>query len=164
MISREAFEEHSPKLYDTARKIANEYKNQIKADNAIASGELYNFKWDIDLLNDGLKLVFDLPKQWGIVEYGRVPTKNPGTGQVRRSIAEWVRLKGLTPYPGQSFESMVYAITNKIHGPKKNPPKYTIKPRHTLEKSLNQSAAFIQQFEDIAVEMLNSEIENELEK
>lgn len=156
-MTREAFEEHSPKLYDTARKIANEYKNQIKEDNAIASGELYNFKWDTTyVVNDGLKLVFDLPEQWRFVEYGRRPTKNSGTGQVRHSIAEWVRLKGLTPYPNQSTESMILAITRKIHT--KGFPA-----RNTLEKSLNQSTAFIQQFEDIAVEMLNTEIENELD-
>lgn len=158
-MTREAFEEHSPKLYDTARKIANEYKNQIKEDNAIASGELYNFKWDITyVVNDGLKLVFDLPEQWRFVEYGRSPTKNSGTGQVRHSIAEWVRLKGLTPNDvrRQSTESMIYAITRKIHT--KGFPA-----RNTLEKSLNQSAASLQQFEDIAVEMLNSEIENELD-
>lgn len=155
-MTREAFEEHSPKLYDTARKIANEYKNQIKADNAIASGELYNFKWDIEYAERHLKLVFDLPEQWRFVEYGRNPTKNSGTGQVRHSIAEWVRLKGLTPRPNQSTESMIYAITRKIHT--KGFPA-----RNTLEKSLNQSAAFIQQFEDITVDMLNSEIENELD-
>lgn len=155
-MTREAFEEHSPKLYDTGRKIANEYKNQIKAVNAIASGELYNFKWDIEHIGQRLELIFNLPEQWRFVEYGRGPTKNSGSGQVRRSIAEWVRLKGLQPYPDQTNEEMIYAITRKIHS--KGFPA-----RFPLERALKKSTALIQQFEDITVEMLNSEIENELD-
>lgn len=123
MVDKNLFIKYAPELYDIGKKIADGYKRELKNVDAVASGTLYNFKWDIK--NDNtLKLVFYLPEYWRYIEFGRRPTKNDGDGSVRRGIYNWILDKGIEPITrfdknGKKYlptkNQLAYLISRKIH-------------------------------------------------
>lgn len=145
--------ELSPKLYDIGLEIALNYKNELRRKNAVASGDLINFQWDITPSENGLKLQFFLPEYWRYIEYGRRPTKNKGDGKLHEKIERWIDEKGITPKDGISKKSLAYLITRKIH-------REGYKPRNCLQIALNDSKALKQQFIDIVADIYAKEIKD----
>lgn len=145
------FIELSPKLYDIGMEIALNYKNELRRKNAVASGDLINFQWDITPSENGLKLQFFLPEYWRYIEYGRRPTVNKGDGKLREKIERWIEEKGITPKDGISKKSLAYLITRKIH-------REGYKPRNCLKIALNDSKALEKQFVDIVADIYAKEI------
>lgn len=143
--------ELSPKLYDIGMEIALNYKNELRRKNAVASGDLINFQWDITPSENALKLQFFLPEYWRYIEYGRRPTVNKGDGKLREKIERWIDEKGITPKDGISKKSLAYLITRKIH-------REGYKPRNCLQNALNDSKALEQQFVDIVADIYSKEI------
>lgn len=148
--------ELSPKLYDIGMEIALNYKNELRRKNelgynAVASGDLINFQWDITPDENGLKLQFFLPEYWRYVEFGRRPTKNKGDGKLREKIERWIEEKGITPKDGISKKSLAYIITRKIH-------RKGYKGRNCLQIALNDSKALEKQFVDIVADIYAKEI------
>lgn len=143
--------ELSPKLYDIGLEIALNYKNELRRKNAVASGDLINFQWDITPSENGLKLQFFLPEYWRYIEYGRRPTVNKGDGKLQEKILRWIDEKGITPKDGISKKSLAYLITRKIH-------REGYKPRNCLQIALNDSKALEKQFVDIVADIYAKEI------
>lgn len=98
MVDNELFIQNAPRLYDTAKKIADAYRNALRAANAIGQGDLINFQYDVIQENGEIKLVFYLPEYWEAIELGRKPTVNGGTGEVWQKIYEWIQDKGIAPW------------------------------------------------------------------
>ena len=122
----DAFIEHSPQLYDIGRDIAQVYRNEIQyaknvknpRSSSVASGDLKNFKWDIEMTPRGIDLIFYLPKHWYWIEFGRKPTsKNPDTSgpkTLKQAIAEWVDRRSIR-LGMLDREKTINAITWKIY-------------------------------------------------
>lgn len=147
----EKFIELSPKLYDIGMEIALNYKNELRRKNAVASGDLINFQWDITPSENSLKLQFFLPEYWRYIEYGRRKTVNHSDGKLQEKILRWIKEKGITPKDGISKKTLAYLITRKIH-------RKGYKPRNCLQNALNDSKALEQQFVDIVAEIYAKEI------
>lgn len=108
------------KIYDLSDYLAKEYKARIVNANAVAKGNLANFSHDVELRDNGLSVVFNLPDYWYYIEEGRQPTQNPGDGTVLQRIRQWIDDKGIVPVPDAkgkipTLDSLAYAITKKIH-------------------------------------------------
>lgn len=147
------FIELSPKLYDIGLEIALNYKNELRRKNAVASGDLINFQWDITPSENGLKLQFFLPEYWRYIEYGRRPTVNKGDGKLQEKILQWIDEKGITPKDGISKKSLAYLITRKIH-------REGYKGRNCLQNALNDSKVLEQQFIDIVADIYAKEVKD----
>ena len=147
------FIELSPKLYYIGLEIALNYKNELRRKNAVASGDLVNFQWDITPDENGLKLQFFLPEYWRYIEYGRRPTKVKGDGKLQEKIQRWIEEKGITPKDGISKKSLAYLITRKIH-------REGYKPRNCLQNALNDSKVLEQQFVDIVADIYAKEVKD----
>ena len=108
------------KFYDLADRLAKDYKSELVNANAVATGTLADFSYDVDLRDAGLTVVFELPNYWYYIEEGRQPTQNPGDGTVLERIKQWIVDKGIQPVPGAdgkvpTMDSLAYLITRKIH-------------------------------------------------
>lgn len=147
------FIELSPKLYDIGLEIALNYKNELRRKNAVASGDLINFQWDITPSENGLKLQFFLPEYWRYIEYGRRPTVNKGDGKLQEKILRWIEEKDITPKDGISKKSLAYLITRKIH-------REGYKGRNCLQNALNDSKVLEQQFVDIVADIYAKEVKD----
>jgi hypothetical protein len=155
-MDMDKFIELSPKLYNIALEIALNYKNELRRKNelgrnAVASGDLINFQWDITPSENGLKLQFFLPEYWRYVEFGRRETVKHGDGKLQEKILRWIDEKGITPKDGISKKSLAYLITRKIH-------REGFKGRNCLQNALNDSKALEQQFVDIVADIYAKEV------
>lgn len=108
------------KIYDLADTLAKDYKAEIVNANAVATGTLANFSHDVEMRENGMSVVFNLPDYWYYIEEGRQPTQNPGDGTVLERIRQWIDDKGIVPVPGAdgripTKDALAYLITRKIH-------------------------------------------------
>lgn len=157
-INAETWVEQSPHLYDLGRDIANSYKNELRKDNAVASGDLVNFKWDIVNTPDSIKLQFTLPFYWKYVENGRGPTIRKGispNGSLRKSITEWIQDKGIVVPPKMTIEQLSYLISRKIH-------REGYEGRECLKKAKIKSKPLIEDFVNTIVKIYNNDIYKEI--
>lgn len=162
MIDQELFKQHSPELYNIGRQLAESYRTEIRKADAVGSGTLVNFKWDIALDSKGLVLQFFLPDYWRQIEFGRRPTQKKGDGTMRKKIEEWIKDKGIvgnvrydkkgrayTPTPKQ----LSYLIARKIH-------QKGYDPRHPLEYAMTNSTQLQQQFVDTAAKIFTDQVKD----
>jgi hypothetical protein len=154
-INTETWVEESPHLYDLGRDIANAYKNQLRKDDAVASGDLVNFKWDIVNTPDSLKLQFTLPFYWKYIENGRGPTIRSGNGSLRKSITEWIQDKGIVVPPKMTIEQLSFLISRKIH-------REGYEGRECLKKAKIKSKPLIEDFVNTIVKLYNNDIYKEI--
>lgn len=154
-INTEKFIELSPELYDIGKSLAEAYKKKLIQVDAVASGKLKNFNWDIVQDEDSLKLVFYLEDYWKEIEFGRGKTKSKVNQGVKEKIAEWIRVKGIPLKPivlknGEqkqpTVEEVANAITQKIHN-------QGYKGRQPLEKALFENQNLTKQFTEISAKM-----------
>lgn len=147
----------TPELYDIARQLALAYKNELINVNAVATGNLSNFDWDIQRTGNSIKLVFFLPEYWQFIEEGRNKTRVGGTGQVRNSIKDWIRVKGIKPYPDSNgrtptMDQLAYLISRKIHNK-------GFEGRQPLRKAMQSNKSLLDKFSEIAAKTMVDEID-----
>ena len=155
-MDMDAFIEHSPQLYDIGREIAQAYRNELRDKGAVASGDLKNFKWDVEMTHYGLDLIFYLPEHWRYIEYGRGATSpNPKLGQrrLREIIKDWIEVKGIQR-PDISTDSLAYLIARKIH-------TQGYKARHPLQNAINITRPLQERFTELVSDILLEEIKKE---
>lgn len=171
MIDTQLFQEYSPELYDLAKQIAESYRDELKRNNIVASGDLVHFRWDIELESDGLRLVFYLPHYWRYPEFGRRETKNGGNGAVVRAIRQWIEDKGITPTArtgknGRKYiptkNQLAFLIARKIHAVGYYGNSHYGK--NPLETALNQSNGLFSKFTATASKIITGQIEQEILK
>ena len=152
-----AFIEHSPQLYDIGREIAQAYRNELRDKGAVASGDLKNFKWDVEMTHYGIDLLFYLPDYWRYIEYGRGATSpNPVLGQRRLKdiLLDWIDNKGIS-HPNISKESLAFLIARKIH-------TTGYKARHPLQNAINVTRPLQERFTELVSDILIDEIKDTL--
>lgn len=150
------FIEHSPELYDLAREVAQVYRNTLRDRGAVASGDLKNFKYDVEPTEKGLDVIFKLPKHWKWIEYGRPPTTDkPDRGPKRLIdiIKEWMDMKGITPYK-MSRDNFAKFITKRIH-------KHGYEPRYPLKQALDMSKHQQERMLELVNEIMLEDIKKE---
>lgn len=103
-------------LDDCTKELANLYRNELQNINAKATGNLQKFQYGYTWDGEKIVVYFLLPKYYGAIEDGRMPTQNDEGGVLYPAILNWVKLKGIQPdKAGESQESIAHAITRKIH-------------------------------------------------
>lgn len=101
---------------DQGLDITQGLKDSLRKANRNASGktsESINF----EVFEDNDKVTFQIVANRNILtlQDGRKPTKNGGNGQVKDSIRQWIKDKGIKASNGISEDSLVFLITRKIH-------------------------------------------------
>lgn len=141
-------------LYDIGEQIIERYKEQLKLDNTVASGDLLNsIEWNIAKKDENtLTLEMQLFDYWYFVEYGRKKTDRLDTPwetpveDISRWIINKIRQGKFIPKPDkqipttqQEIKKTAYAIVQKIH----EVGYYgdTHYGKHPLENSLKKSIA-----------------------
>ena len=101
-----------------ADELEREYKQNLKDNNRIATGTLYNTA-KCEVIKGEYVVVFHLQDYWRHVEAGRDKTLNNGDGALRRNILKWIEVKKILPKPINGKlptpQQLAYIISKKIH-------------------------------------------------
>ena len=120
-------------LQEYAKDVKTLYKDNLKSDDARASGDLINsVQWILEA-NKGTYIVsLSLAEYWKYVEYGRKPG---GKFPPFNKIKEWIKIKPILPQPYNgklpTINQLTYLISRKIAAE-------GIKPRNLLSKTLEE--------------------------
>lgn len=106
-------------LEQFAIELEAEYKRNLKQNNRIASGKLYNTA-KCEVVKGEYVVVFHLQDYWKYVEGGRPKTMGGGDGSLRRAILDWIEVKRILPTPMKNGklptpQQLAYIISKKIH-------------------------------------------------
>lgn len=108
-------------LNDFARVVMESYKEALKKDNRVASGNLINsLDFKVDSTDYSLIVTLYLADYWEEIEFGRKKTENDGPGEVRVKIADWITQKGIQPKADANGKiptpkQLLFLIARKIH-------------------------------------------------
>lgn len=81
------------KIRELCKILADMYRSELVG--SMASGDLFDFDYVININGNYFSLVFKLQEYWQYVEYGRRAGKQPPI----ESIEDWIRIKPIIPYP-----------------------------------------------------------------
>lgn len=122
-------------------KIAEDYRQNLINDNAVATGNLADFKYSVKVGTTDYLITFELPDYWRYIENGAKYTdKKPPFN----AILDWIKVKsGLLPrdiktgkfLPHRTFAFMVQ---NAIY-------KRGLPPRNILQRTLQQDNKLIRE-------------------
>lgn len=97
-------------------------RNQLASEGVNASGKLNDSLEDIIVDSDGfVSGSVEALSYWYYQNYGRGPTKaSSGSGQVRKSIRQWIDDKGISPKKAANGrevtkDELAFLIARKIH-------------------------------------------------
>lgn len=82
-------------LYQVAMDVALDYQNELKAFNKIATGNLQNVDFEVDIKGGTYTISLILQDYWKYVENGRQPGKLPNVGKIQ----EWIKVRNIIPRP-----------------------------------------------------------------
>lgn len=112
-------------LYKFAEEVKEQYKQNLKENDHVATGNLVNnVEYMVTYNNATYSVSLKLQDYWLSIEKGRPPTKNDGDGALRRGILEWLNVKKILPRPDghieklpipQQLSRLSYAISKSIH-------------------------------------------------
>lgn len=148
-------------LYDISKKIVEIYKENLRKDNMLTTGALYNFTWNVEYNGEIFQLQLNLPKEWYFVEHGRKPSaKMPPVS----AIENWIKVRRLVPRAKNgkvpSTRGFAFAIAKKIQKEGFYSPNHTGK--HTLERSLKEAEPYIEELCSTITNILNREVNQDL--
>lgn len=157
------------KIYDLADRLAKDYKSELVNADAVATGALANFSYDVDMRENGLSVIFELPDYWYYIEEGRQPTRNPGDGTVLQRIRQWIDDKGIVPVPGAdgkvpTLDDLAYLITRRIHryGYFELEGEHS-QGKHLLKKTLDGNQRSIEELEDLFTVIIEKPVMDEID-
>ena len=94
----------------------DEMVNQLATKNINASGKLSASAEDVIIDSEGfVSGTVRANSYWFYRNFGRGPTQNTGSGQLRPKIRQWIDDKGINPKGNISKDELAYLITRKIH-------------------------------------------------
>lgn len=96
-------------LQNITNRIADLYRNQLIADNRVASGKLKDFTADFEYNGSNFRIFFNLEDYFKYVEEGMPPTKVK-----RKTIENWMRVKKILPPTNKAVYVVTRNIANKI--------------------------------------------------
>lgn len=143
-------------LKPIAAQIAQLYKEKIQQANSVATGNLLNFTYDVTFEGTVFRLIFNLPKEWAYVENGRAAGKFPPI----EAIKDWIQVKKIVPYPDSygrvpTTNQLAYLISRKI-------ATDGIQPKPLLQETIDQSARYIDSWNETIKSHFAQEINTEL--
>lgn len=101
-----------------AKELQAEYKANLKKNDRIATGTLYNTA-KCEVVKGKYLVVIHLQDYWRYIEGGRDITRNDGIGILRKNILDWIEVKHILPTPNgdklPTPEQLAYLISRKIH-------------------------------------------------
>lgn len=102
-------------LRELGEIVSTSYKNSLSKKNKIATGDLYNHTYEVEINNGHYIVYLNLPRYWEAVEYGRSPGKFPPVDAIRK----WIEVKPLVPESRgydkvPSVEQLAYLISRSI--------------------------------------------------
>jgi hypothetical protein len=101
--------------------LRNEYQDNLIKSDRIASGELLNsVEYKVTSKNGTYTVYLNLKDYWQWVESGRPPTTSSGSGDLRRNILQWIKVKPILPRADKDGrlptpEQLAFLISRKIH-------------------------------------------------
>lgn len=114
-----------PHLQDVLERFAielrNTYQDNLIKNNRIASGKLLNtVECKVKKGKNSYSVMMNLQDYWKWIESGRPPTTGGGSGDLKRAILDWIRIKPVLPQPDKNGklptpEQLAYLISRKIH-------------------------------------------------
>ncbi len=94
----------------------DEMIKQLAEKNINASGRLSASAEDVIVDSEGfVSGTVRANSYWFYRNFGRGPTQNTGSGQLRPKIRQWIDDKGINPKGKISKDELAYLITRKIH-------------------------------------------------
>lgn len=101
--------------------LRNEYKQNLKNNDRVASGNLLNtVEYEVKDKNGTYTVSLKLQDYWKWIESGRPPTTGGGNGDLRAAILKWIEVKPVLPRPDKNGKlptnpQLAYLISRKIH-------------------------------------------------
>lgn len=101
--------------------LRNEYKQNLKNNDRVASGNLLNtVKYEVTDKNGTYTVSLKLQDYWKWIESGRPPTTGGGNGDLREAILKWIEVKPVLARPLKNGKlptnpQLAYLISRKIH-------------------------------------------------
>lgn len=102
-------------VWDLADELATVYRNLLVINDAVASGQLKDFAYEVKVEPTKLTVSYKLPKYWKWVEDGRPPSVAHKPPALQPAILQWIRDKGIHANGNVSDEQLSWAITKSIH-------------------------------------------------
>jgi len=94
----------------------DEMIKQLAEKNINASGRLSASAEDVIIDSEGfVSGTVRANSYWFYRNFGRGPTQNTGSGQLRPKIRQWIDDKGINPKGNISKDELAFLITRKIH-------------------------------------------------
>ena len=148
------------RLYDLCYNIAQNYRNELTSKNHVASGQLSQFRYEVEYNDTTFVLKYVLPMYWYYVEKGRQPTRQGQGGVLYPAILQWIGEKNIVPTARHgvvpSREQLAHMITKSIH--RKGFPAY-----HPLHDAMVKSEPLIEELEATIAELMADEIRIEIQ-
>lgn len=145
--------EVTDEILQIVNSIATQYKNTLKLEGKVATGNLSNFTTEIQQDNRWFSIIFNLQDYWKYVENGRKPGKFPPIDVITR----WIQVKPIIPK----------AINNKIPTTKqlafligRSIAENGIKPTKALQSTLDSQ--IVTDLEDTLCDLIINQLENEI--
>lgn len=148
-------------IYDYVQTLSDIYRSLLVINDAVASGKLKDFTTRVDLSDNEIKVIYNLPQYWAWVEEGRPPSTAHRPPALQPSILQWIRDKNIHASAGQdgkvpTDEQLSWAITKSIH-------KKGYSGRPMLMKSLQDGKPIIDRIVGNAAEAMGKkEIDEDL--
>ena len=140
-------------ILQVVNQIADAYRNTLKEEGKVASGNLVNFTTEIKQEGKWFSIIFNLQDYWKYVENGRAAGKFPPIS----AIENWISVKPIVPRAinGKvpSTQQLAFLIARGI-------AKNGIKPTKALQNALDSQV--VSNLEDLLCDLIIQQLENEI--
>lgn len=145
-------------LYQVGMDVAMDYQNELKAFNKIATGELHNVDFEVEIKGGTYTISLILQDYWKYVEQGRQPGKFPNVGKLQ----EWIKVKPILPRPMKdgkfpTEKQLTYIIGNSIK-------EKGIQPKPALANALRKNEIHLNKIKEAVGKSLDKEIKQMLKE
>lgn len=148
-------------VYDLVNTLAQGYRTLLVVNDKVATGKLKDFTTRVEITDDNLKVIYNLPEYWQWVEDGRPPSTMHRPPALQPAILDWIEQRNIVPRAGKdgkipSNEELSWMITKKIH-------KAGYKGKPMLKQSLEDGKQVIDNIVYMAAQAVGQrEIDEEL--
>lgn len=146
----------TPDIQNVVEQLANAYRNTLRSEGKVATGNLVNFTTSIAQDDKWFSVIFNLPDYWKYVENGRRAGKQPPL----EAILNWIIVKPIVPRAINrrvpTTKQLAFLIARKIG-------REGIPPTHALNNTINspQAQSLIDVLCNLLIEQLEKPIDNE---
>ena len=145
-------------LYQVAMDVASDYQDELKKFNSIATGELHNVDFEVNVNGGTYTVSLILQDYWKYVEQGRQPGKFPNVGKIQ----EWIKVKAIIPRPMKdgklpTEKQLAFVIGKSIK-------EKGIQPKPALANALKKNDTQLNRIKEAVSKSLDKEIKQMLKE